>query len=217
MSKLSIEQNRMTFADKDTHSGESPTARSPYENMKAFLDFILQNMGEEIKRRKLDIDGQQVAERLNIDIAEMEEMLELFARFYIFFRQFFKGDPLEDPTKNTAKKTVKNTAELDEKSASSSIPPAKNEQTNQIVLDEKTAGYLSDFCLLFKNKDFTPTDLNQKFPALFDLWQQIPILFNVKVSTTAEDFSDKLRKHKAMGKKPKQLSVGELNFKIEYK
>jgi len=194
----------MTFAEKGSHSGDSPATRSPYENMKVFLDFILQTMGEEIKRRKLDIDGHEVADRLNIDIVEMEEILELFARFYIFFRHFFKGDPSEDPPNYNSKK--------DPKCIEEAASPK-----NEIILNEKTAGYLSDFCLLFKNKDFTPADLKEKFPVLFDLWQQIPILFNVKVSNIAEEFSDKLRKHKAMGKKPKKLNVAEINFKIEYK
>ena len=213
----------MTFADKGAHSGESPTARSSYENMKAFLDHILQTKGEEIKRRKLDIDGHEVAERLNIEIAEMEEMLELFARFYIFFRHFFKGDSQkeqEEEEENSAPKSEspKTNSNRDNiRDSQSKGNQSDMGSQSEIILDEKTAGYLSDFCLLFKNKDFTPADLKEKFPALFDLWQQIPILFNVKVSSVAEEFSDKLRKHKAMGKKPKQLTVGDMNFKIEYK
>ena len=200
----------MSVTDKSTPSDGTP---SGYETMKIFLDYILQNYQEEINQKKLDIDGHEVAERLNIDIAEMQEMLDLFARFYIFFRHFFKGDPQEENAKASNIEKESN-RQLEKEPL---LKEDQSETNNIITIDEKTAGYLSDFCLLFKNKDFTPADLKEKFPALFDLWQQIPILFNVKVSSVAEEFSDKLRKHKAMGKKPKQLTVGDMNFKIEYK
>jgi hypothetical protein len=186
-----------------------------YQNLKNFLDYILQNMEDEINRKKLDIDGVVVADKLNIKIDEMEEMLELFARFYIFFKHFFKGNS-EDPTQKTKSKLTEAQGE------SRQQPPVKNggnvnsEGNATYTLNETTAGNLSDFCLLFKNKDFNPTELKEKFPKLFDLWQEIPILFNLKVSNLAEELSDKLRKHKAVGKKPKQLTVGNVNFKIEY-
>jgi hypothetical protein len=233
----------MSITDRGADSQPSdPSAKSPYDNMKSVLDFILRTMEDQINRKKLDIDGREVADKLNIDIAEMEDILELFARFYIFFRHFFKGDDQSSQesnkkdknpqsNKNPQKKidTGNSSKKLDDnntnKKSDNNNPIKSDENQNkksdenptEYVLDEKTAGNLSDFCLLFKNKDFNPTELMEKFPKLFELWQEIPILFNLKVSNTAEELSDKLRKHKAVGKKPKQLTVGNINFKIEYK
>lgn len=170
-----------------------------YQKIKDFLKYLIDSREDQLKKGEVGLDGFEIAQTLGCGEKETNEIMEIFAEFYQFFKNFFLSDGInhnENIKKNKDNRTY-------------------NDKICKVIeISNKNTGLLSDFALLFKK--MPESELKIKFPDLFDLLNSNPELFQkcIKLSGPALKFTENIRKFKVIGKTKREMNVGDFKFKI---
>ncbi|MCP4761351.1 MAG: hypothetical protein GY870_06190 [archaeon] len=178
---------------------------SEYDKIHRFLQYIVENMKDQLENQSLNINGDEIGLKLGLNQSDVEEILKIIGDFYSFFKFFFN--------KKEEKKTK--SGEYGSSAFKNKIGENYNNKF-EFSVNKDLIWALSDYSYFYGEKAIPLIEFKKKFSDLEILRKKIPILFetdkNVKVSRIGIQICNKIRQFKILGKKISKLQIENFYF-----